>query len=397
MHNRSPEKPSRLMSLDALRGLAIATMILVNNPGSWKAVYPPLLHAQWHGFTPTDWVFPGFLFVMGVAMAFSLSKDIQQGKRIETVSIDKEGESYSKQGECHSPRRTIYWRILRRCLLLFALGLLLNGFYKYDWSAIRVMGVLQRISVTYLLTCWLVFKCSPRMQAIGAGVILLGYQVALQWVPVPGFGAGNLSAEGNVGAYVDRLLLGTQHLLKGGQFDPEGLFSTLPAVVTVWLGYRVGVWLQRQRVETATSLSLLMAGLCGLVLGQLWGVVFPINKALWTSSYVVYSFGWCCVLLALFYQAIDVKGWIKWSFPLRVMGMNAIFLFVGSGLVARVLLYTHVGSGKDAPNTYTWIYEQGFKPWAGAMNGSLLFAIATVLIWWVILYIMYRRGWFLKV
>jgi predicted acyltransferase len=385
------------MSLDALRGLAIATMILVNNPGSWKAVYPPLLHAQWHGFTPTDWVFPGFLFVMGVAMAFSLSKDIQQGKRIETVSIDKEGESYSKQGECHSPRRTIYWRILRRCLLLFALGLLLNGFYKYDWSAIRVMGVLQRISVTYLLTCWLVFKCSPRMQAIGAGVILLGYQVALQWVPVPGFGAGNLSAEGNVGAYVDRLLLGTQHLLKGGQFDPEGLFSTLPAVVTVWLGYRVGVWLQRQRVETATSLSLLMAGLCGLVLGQLWGVVFPINKALWTSSYVVYSFGWCCVLLALFYQAIDVKGWIKWSFPLRVMGMNAIFLFVGSGLVARVLLYTHVGSGKDAPNTYTWIYEQGFKPWAGAMNGSLLFAIATVLIWWVILYIMYRRGWFLKV
>jgi predicted acyltransferase len=388
MRNSSSDKPPRLASLDALRGLAIATMILVNNPGSWSAVYPPLLHAKWHGFTPTDLVFPGFLFVMGVAMAFSLPNSVQSPpSQVEAVAL----------GLPNSPQPAIGWRIVRRCLLLFALGLLLNGFYKYDWSTIRVMGVLQRISLTYLLTCLLVLKCSPRMQAIGAGIILVGYQVALQWVPVPGFGAGNLSAEGNFGAFIDRWVLGTQHLLKGGQFDPEGLFSTLPAVVTVWLGYRVGVWLQRQRVETATSVSLAMAGLCGLVLGQLWGVVFPINKALWTSSYVVYSFGWCCVLLALFYQAIDVKGWKKWGFPLRVMGMNAIFLFVGSGLVARVLLYTHVGSGKDAPNTYTWIYEQGFKPWAGAMNGSLLFAIATVLIWWVILYMMYRRGWFLKV
>ncbi len=406
MHNRSLDKLPRLMSLDALRGLAIATMVLVNNPGSWKAVYPPLLHAEWHGFTPTDLVFPGFLFVMGVAMAFSLPKYIRRNLRADRSErkgeIDREGET-DLEGECHSPLQvdrfftSIYWRILRRCLLLFALGLLLNGFYKYDWSTIRVMGVLQRISLTYLLTCLLVLKGSPRRQAIAAGAILLGYQVALQWLPVPGFGAGNLSAEGNFGAYIDRGVLGTQHLLKGGPFDPEGLFSTLPAVVTVWLGYRVGMWLQRQRVETATSQGLLVVGLCGLVLGQLWGIVFPINKALWTSSYVVYSFGWCCLLLALFYQAIDVKGLTKWSFPLRVMGMNAIFLFVGSGLVARVLLYTHVGRGQDAPNTYTWIYEQGFKPWAGAMNGSLLFAIVTVLIWWAILYILYRRGWFLKV
>jgi predicted acyltransferase len=368
-------KKLRFGSLDVFRGMAIAAMILVNNPGSWNHVYSPLLHAEWHGFTPTDLIFPAFLFIVGVAMPFSLGK-------------------YT-DGSHTAP--SVYWRIFRRSAILFALGLLLNGFYKYDWETIRILGVLQRISLAYLLSSVLVLNLSLRKQIILAIAILLGYQAAMQLIPVPGFGVGDLSAEGNFGAYVDRAILGTQHLLKGGQFDPEGLFSTLPAVVTVLIGYWTGDWMRRQPTEPRTSVSLVIAGLSGLVLGRLWGFGFPINKALWTSSYVVFSAGWCLLLLAFCYHLIEVLGQRKWSFPFRVMGLNAIFLFVASGLVARILLYTHIGAGENAPNTYTWIYEKGFQPWAGAMNGSLLFAIVTVLFWWCVLYAMYRLNWLIKV
>ncbi len=368
-------KKLRFESLDVFRGMAIAAMILVNNPGSWNHVYPPLLHAEWHGFTPTDLVFPAFLFIVGVAMAFSLAK-YTDGSR---------------------PKRSVYGRILRRSAILFALGLLLNGFYQYDWENMRIMGVLQRISLAYLISSLLVLQFSLRKQTILAVAILLAYQAAMQLIPVPGFGAGNLSAEGNFGASVDRAILGTQHLLKGGQFDPEGLFSTLPAVVTVLVGYWTGFWMRRQKIEPRTSVSLVIAGLSCLVFGGLWGSIFPINKALWTSSYVVFSAGWCLLLLAFCYHFIEVLGQQKWGFPFRVMGLNAIFLFVASGLVARILIYTHIGTGENAPSTYTWIYENGFQPWAGDLNGSLLFAIVTVVLWWCVLYAMYRLNWFLKV
>ncbi|HIK30400.1 MAG TPA: DUF5009 domain-containing protein [Oscillatoriales cyanobacterium M59_W2019_021] len=373
--NPVQSKKSRFESLDVFRGMAIAAMILVNNPGSWSHVYPPLLHAEWHGFTPTDLVFPAFLFIVGVAMPFSLGKYID-GSR---------------------PARSVYGRILRRSAILFALGLFLNGFYQYDWENIRVMGVLQRISLAYLISSLVVLNLSLRKQMILAVVILLGYQAAMQLIPVPGFGAGNLSAEGNFGAFIDRAILGTQHLLKGGQFDPEGLFSTLPAVVTVLIGYWTGDWMRRQTPEPRSSLNLVLAGLSGLVVGRLWGFGFPINKALWTSSYVIFSAGWCLLILAFCYHLIEVLGRKTWAFPFKVMGLNAIFLFVGSGLVARILLYTHIGTGENAPNTYTWIYENLFQTWAGSLNGSLLFAIVTVLIWWCILYAMYRLNWFLKV
>ncbi|MGB6170150.1 MAG: heparan-alpha-glucosaminide N-acetyltransferase domain-containing protein, partial [Geitlerinemataceae cyanobacterium] len=366
-------KKLRFESLDVFRGMAIAAMILVNNPGSWNHVYPPLLHAEWHGFTPTDLVFPAFLFIVGVAMAFSLAK-YTDGSR---------------------PKRSVYGRILRRSAILFALGLLLNGFYQYDWENIRIMGVLQRISLAYLISSLLVLQFSLRKQTILAVAILLAYQAAMQLIPVPGFGAGNLSAEGNFGASVDRAILGTQHLLKGGQFDPEGLFSTLPAVVTVLVGYWTGFWMRRQKIEPRTSVSLVIAGLSCLVFGGLWGSIFPINKALWTSSYVVFSAGWCLLLLAFCYHFIEVLGQRKWGFPFRVMGLNAIFLFVASGLVARILIYTKIGTGENAPSTYTWIYENGFQPWAGDLNGSLLFAIVTVVLWWCVLYAMYRLNWFL--
>ncbi|WP_137668079.1 acyltransferase family protein [Sphaerospermopsis reniformis] len=379
----------RLVSLDVFRGIAIASMILVNNPGSWSYIYPPLEHAKWHGCTPTDLIFPFFLFIVGVAMPFSFAK-------------------YARENTPENrPNRQVYLRIIRRGLVLFALGLfltLLTFFLDFtlkgipiDLSKIRIMGVLQRISLTYVIAAFVVLQLSQRGLWIFSGISLLGYWVAMQLIPVPGFGAGNLSAEGNFAGYIDRMILGSQHLYQSGPFDPEGLFSTIPALVTVLIGYFTGSWLQKQQVKTRTSVNLVIWGLGCLIIGILWGFVFPINKSLWTSSYVVYTAGWALLVLALCYEVVEVRGLKKWGFPWEVMGLNAIFLFVGSGVVGRILVKTSVGSGKDAVATKTWIYDNLFSAWAGNMNGSLLFAITNLLLWWLVLYFMYRRRWFLKI
>ena len=379
----------RLVSVDVCRGIAIASMILVNNPGSWSYIYPPLEHAKWHGCTPTDLIFPFFLFIVGVAMPFSFAK-------------------YARENTPENrPTRQVYLRIIRRGLVLFALGLFLTLFTFFldftlkgipiDLSKIRIMGVLQRISLTYVIAAFVVLQLSQRGLWIFSGILLLGYWVAMQLIPVPGFGAGNLSAEGNFAGYIDRMILGSQHLYQSGPFDPEGLFSTIPALVTVLIGYFTGSWLQKQQVKTRTSVNLVIWGLGCLIIGILWGFVFPINKSLWTSSYVVYTAGWALLVLALCYEVVEVRGLKKWGFPWEVMGLNAIFLFVGSGVVGRILVKTSVGSGKDAVATKTWIYDNLFSAWAGNMNGSLLFAITNLLLWWLVLYFMYRRRWFLKI
>ncbi len=376
----------RLKSLDVFRGIAIASMILVNNPGSWKQVYPVLEHAEWHGCTPTDLVFPFFLFIVGCAMSFSLSKYTQTTTKIET---------------------NIYWRIVRRSTILFILGLLLNtssialdvllnSAPMESFSKIRIVGVLQRIGLAYLISAIAILNLSPRNQKLLAIALLIGYWNALFVFAVPPYSKYALTPEGNFGGYVDRVILGSQHLYKGGPFDPEGLFSTLPAVVTVFAGYFTGEWLRVQQIKTRTSINLAICGLCCVVIGHLWGFSFPINKQLWTSSYVVFTAGWALLLLAVCYETIEVRGW-KWGRPFEIMGLNAIFLFVASGIVARILLKTHIGSGKSAPSTYTWIYENCFLPWAGPLNGSLAFAVTAVLFWWLILYGIYRRGWEIKI
>ena len=382
-------KPSkRLTSLDVFRGITISGMILVNTIGiaGDDKVYPPLLHADWNGCTPTDLVFPFFLFIVGVAMAFSFSK--------YTYSLDS------------SPRtlggwRGIYWRIIRRSLILFALGILLNGFWAYDWSSIRIMGVLQRISLTYLIASLLVLNLPRKGQWAIATLLLLGYCLAMSLVPVPGYGMGNWTREGNLGAYFDRLIIGTAHLYKGDNFnqmgDPEGLFSTLPAVVNVLLGYFTGEWLRKQPIKSSTSMNLVLIGLSCLVVGQVWDFWFPLNKKLWTSSFVIFTTGWALLLLAACFEWIEVRQRQRWGKPFEIMGLNAIFVFVASVLLIKVLVKTHIGTGENAPNTYIWIYNNLVLPWAGAMNGSLLLALVTVLFWWVVLYVMYQRRWFIKV
>jgi len=375
--------PKRLTSLDVFRGITITGMILVNMAGVADQVYPPLLHADWNGCTPTDLVFPFFLFIIGVAIAFSFSKYKENKLTLglgHTVPLG---------------------RILRRSAILFALGLLLNGFWNYNWSTIRIMGVLQRISLAYLLATLVILKLPRKGQWAIALLLLLGYWLAMSFIPVPGYGVGNLSRDGNLGAYLDRLIIGTAHLYKGDNFnsmgDPEGLFSTLPAVVSVLLGCFTGDWLRKQPVNSRTSMDLVLVGLSGLVIGEVWGFWFPINKKLWTSSYVVFTAGWALLLLAACYELIEVRGLRRWGKPFEIMGLNAIFAFVASVLMIKILVKTHIGTGEKAPTTYTWIYEHFFVPWAGAMNGSLFFAMVTVLFWWVVLYGMYRQRWFVKI
>lgn len=364
----------RLISLDVFRGIAIAGMILVNMASLGK-VYPFLDHAEWNGCTLADLVFPFFLFIVGVAIAFSLSK-YTKGK---------------------PPTASVYWRILRRSAILFALGLLLNGFWNYDFNTIRIMGVLQRIGLAYLLAALAILNLPKKGQWALAAILLVGYWLAIAFIPVPGYGAGVLTPEGNLGAFIDRLIIGTAHLYKGdnynGMGDPEGLFSTLPAVVTVLAGYFAGIWLRKQPPYTRTSINLALVGIICLLVGWNWGLFFPINKKLWTSSFVLFTAGWAILLLAGCYELIEVREFRRWGKPFEVLGWNAIFIFVASVLGIKLLVKTQVGT----VSTYNWILQNFLVPWAGEMNASLLFAFLTLLFWWGVAYLMYWRRWFVKV
>jgi predicted acyltransferase len=295
---------------------------------------------------------------------------------------------------------------LRRAAILFALGLLLNGFWNkgpwtFDLSTIRFMGVLQRISLTYLLASVAVLNLPRKGQWILAGALLIGYWLAMMYMPVPGYGAGVLTREGNLGAYIDRLIIPQAHLYKGDGFnnlgDPEGLFSTIPAIVSVLAGYFAGQWIRNQPVKSRISIGLVLFGIGCLIIGWAWGWAFPINKKLWTSSYVVFVSGWALLLLAACYELIEVRRVRRWGKPFEVMGLNAISLFVASVLLIKILVRTKVGSGENAPSTYNWIYQNLFASWAGAVNGSLFFAIVTVLLCLAVAYGMYQRRWFFKV
>jgi predicted acyltransferase len=358
-------------------------MLLVNPAGLVEQTYPQLRHADWHGLTWADVVFPFFLFIVGAAMAFSLAK--------------------ASTNLTHP--LTIYGRIFRRSALLFLLGLLLNGFWSYNLKTLRIMGILQRISLTYLLTALIVLKVPKKGQWAITTVLLVGYWLALTFLPVPEFGAGQLTRTGNFGAYVDRLILGTAHLYAGDQFhsmgDPEGLFSTLPAIATVLLGYFTGDWLRQRtsgfKIQTRRqSCILAFYGLISLGLGLLWNIGFPINKKLWTSSYVLFTVGISLILLAACYELIEVRRIRLWSKPFEVLGLNAIAIFVASVLGIKILVLMPIGSGAQTTNVFNWLFAMLFLSWTSAEFGSLVFALLTLCFWWMVAYGLYRQRWFFK-
>ncbi|MGE0020138.1 MAG: acyltransferase family protein [Draconibacterium sp.] len=367
-------KTERYLALDVLRGITVAMMILVNTPGSWSHVYAPLLHAKWHGCTPTDLVFPFFLFVVGVSMFFSFSK---YGNTLNKESLLKIG---------------------KRTLLIFAIGLFLNSFPQWatDYSKLRILGVLQRIAIAYGLAAVLVLAVNRKYLPYLGGAILLMYW-GLLWY----FGGSDpYSLEQNATLAFDRAVLGENHLYKGFgiPFDPEGLFSTIPAVVTVIIGYLAGTLIQTSERKYVPN-KLLLAGVAGVAAGALWGLVFPLNKPLWTSSYVLYTAGWAAMLLGALVWVIDIKGFSRWTSFFVVFGVNPLFIFALSGLWAKILgrLIKITGTDGNVVSGSSWLYNHIFVPFAGDLNGSLLYAISHVLVFWAIGYVLYRRKIFIKV
>lgn len=368
--------PGRLISLDVFRGLTIAGMVLVNNAGNWSAVYPPLLHASWHGWTPTDLIFPFFVFIVGIAIPIAFEKRKAMG----------------------GSQRDLYLKIARRTGAIFGLGLVLNAFpYNVEkLMALRIPGVLQRIALCYLFASLIYLKAKVRTQVIIAGALLLGYWAALKLIAAPGYARGDLSLEGSLASWIDRTLL-AGHTYKP-MYDPEGLFSTIPAIATALIGVLAGQWLRQRREPLEKIAGLFAAGAVCVVIGYIWNWSFPINKPLWTSSYVMFTGGLALQLLALCYWAIDFKGWRRGTMPLVVFGVNALALYFLSSLLFKILLWIPASKMDGTPGTMRdWIYEHAFATWLSPINASLGFALCYVAIWWLAMYALYKRRIFIKV
>jgi predicted acyltransferase len=372
-----PAPASRLMSLDLFRGVTIAGMILVNNAGDEPNSYWPLQHAHWNGWTPTDLVFPFFLFIVGVAMAFSFSSRL------------KRGESRPK----------LLGHAVWRGLMLFALGLFLNGFpNQYHLASWRVYGVLQRIAICYVISAIVALWADWRAWVVTIVGCLLGYWILMRFVPVPGFGVPTrdiplLDPDRNLVAWLDRRLL-AGHLYEGTR-DPEGVLSTIPAVATSLLGLLTGEWLRSARSAERKAVGMALFGVIGIVAGKILNLGLPINKKLWTSSYVIFTAGLALLCLALCYWVADIKQWRGlWTKPFLVFGMNAIAAYVFAEMMSHTLDHLQAAGGTSWQEL---IYQRTFAPLAAAANASLLYALAYVLVCWVAMWVLYRKGVFLKI
>ena len=396
----------RLLALDVFRGMTIAGMLLVNDPGSWGHIYAPLRHAEWHGWTPTDLIFPFFLFIVGVTTHLSIATRRARGDDEPAI------------------RR----QILRRGALIFLFGLLLNWFPFFQWGPIagnaspsfadrvverleslRIMGVLQRIGLAYAAAAFLTLRTSLKQQVAVLAALLFGYWFAMTLIPVPDTGTLGAFAintkDGHLAAWLDRLLLDWReyglgnHLWVGGvTWDPEGVLSTVPAVGSAMLGVMAGRWIGEPRPLAERLNGLFAAGSLGMMVGLMWNWSFPINKGIWTSSYVVFTAGMAGVALATIMWIVDVHGWRRWTKFFVIYGMNPIVAFVGSGVLAR-LLYSILKV--DYQGRQVSVVEAIYRTFVGwglePVNASLAFALCFVLLWFGILWALYRRGIFLKV
>lgn len=378
----------RLVALDVFRGATVALMILVNNPGSWGAQYPALKHAAWHGWTPTDFVFPFFLFIVGVAMAFSFRKYDYQ--------LNKDASK----------------KIIKRTLILYGIGLILaflrpvggNSFGEVVsnlFGTWRLVGVFPRIALCYLFASLIVLKFEHKTVIWISISILLGYWALLT-------ATGGYGIEDVLVRKVDLAILGEGHMYHGyrdsmGQsiaFDPEGLLSTLPAIVTTILGYFTGMLILKHPDKKELVKKMLIRGIAFLALGLLWGLFFPINKPIWSSSYVVLMAGWSMVFLGVAILLIDILGWKSATEPFVVFGSNPLFIFVLSAVYAKVIsFFKFIPMGGSTVSIKTWVFSNVFMPMSNysKIDASLLFAITTIIIFWAISLILYRKKIFIKI
>jgi predicted acyltransferase len=366
---------NRLLSLDVFRGLTVLAMILVNNPGDWGHIYSPLEHSAWNGCTPTDLIFPFFLFIVGVSIVYAMGT-----KKADPAQHGK-----------------LILNILRRTAIILLLGWFLALYPHFNFSSMRIPGVLPRIAIVFGI-CGIIFvKTERKTQLILFWTFLILYYILMTFVPVPGTGYANLQPETNLGAWVDRTLIGSAHLWKEAvTWDPEGLLGTLPASATGLFGILVGTWLKRKDKDDATKVVWMFSvGVAAVMLGLLWDFFFPINKSLWTSSFVLYCGGLATIVLALFYWIIDVQGYKKYTKPFVVYGVNAITAFALSALIVKTFVNVKVTDKHITVSQY--LYQTFFAPHFAPINASLAWAICFDLFFMLILWIMYNRKIFIKI
>lgn len=387
----------RMISLDVFRGLTVGLMILVNNPGSWSHIYGPLRHAKWHGWTPTDLVFPFFLFIVGVAMALSFGKRVEAGADV----------------------RDLKKKVWSRTAIIIGFGLFLNGFpfniplnaqmaadFEFldifrRFETLRFVGVLQRIGLSYLIGGLIIlYFPKNRDRILSVAVLILIYEFFMRVPLIEGWGAGNFGLEYNFVRYLDILILGEAHIYGGMglPFDPEGLLSTLPAAVTLMSGFWLGEYLRRPIGHQEKLTNLTVIGIILFIAGSLLSLIEPINKQLWTVSYVIVMDGLAILMIVISSYLIDVKKMTFWTKPAIVFGSNPLVVFVGSGIIGRLMYRIKTTDSEGAIISIKHaLYNGFFVPLAGELNGSLLFAITFILFWLGILWYLYYKKIFVKI
>lgn len=443
----------RLISLDVFRGMTIAGMVLVNNPGTWSYIYDPLEHASWHGLTPTDWIFPFFLFIVGVAIPIALGKRIAEGvtgkvywkivsrsAMIFALGLSMSVIPFFQFAATDAPDslKMMIWLAMTAGLLFLLLrnfkvagvllglsiigviGMNLGGYnvVAYNFGTMRIPGVLQRIAVCYLVVSLIFLHTNWKQQLGIAAALLLGYWALMTLIPVPGCDVTTVNDKAcNLAAWLDRTILTENHMWRSAKvFDPEGILSTLPAIATTISGVLTGTWLIRSDRSQVTGdersdpslvtryssldrvSGLFFFGTVLLAVGYIWHSYFPMNKSLWTSSYVLVTSGLALLTLAACYWLIDIKGYKRWAWPFVVFGVNALPLFVFSGIMARMLgAYRVAGADGQPVSVQKWIFENIYLSIAQPVDASLMYAISFILVWLFLMWLLYRRKLFLKV
>lgn len=364
-------KPDRLVSLDAFRGLTMMLMVLVNNAGS-GAMYRQFQHSDWNGWTIADTIFPSFLWIVGVAITLSLGSRLQNGV----------------------PRGRLFAQIARRALILYVLGLVVYMAPRFDPSTQRLLGVLQRIAICYLVASVIYLSTSWRGQLLWIGGLLVSYWMMMTLIPVPGYGAGNLSVAGNFAHYADRLVLGHHNYEYTKTWDPEGVVSTLPSIATALFGIMAGHILRLKRALSERVVWLFAAGNCLIAAALICDIWMPINKKLWTSSFSLFMAGLDFVVFALFLWLIDGCGWKRWVRPLVIMGMNAIAVYMLSELFDELISNIRLTGWESVR---AWIFQTIFVPLGSAPVSAMLYALAYTALMYVFAYGLYRKKWFWRV